>query len=125
MPRLAFIIEDDPDAAIIFSKAIGAIGFETEIIRSGDKAIQRLAEAEPGLVLLDLHLPNVAGTDILQQIRDDARLKDIRVIIVTADPRLANTCEDQADLVLVKPVSFSQVRDLVARFSTGIAESKT
>lgn len=121
---LAFIIEDDPDAAIIFSKAIGAIGFDTEIIRAGDKALQRLDEAKPGLVLLDLHLPNVAGTDILQHIRDDERLTGIRVIIVTADPRLANTCEKDADLVLVKPVSFSQVRDLVSRFRTTIKENQ-
>jgi DNA-binding response OmpR family regulator len=113
---LALVIEDDPDAAVIFSKAIGAIGFQTEVIRAGDKALERLKELTPDLVLLDLHLPNVAGTDILKQIRADERLVKTRVIIVTADPRMANACESQADLILVKPVSFSQVRDLVARF---------
>lgn len=121
---LALIIEDDPDAATIFSEALQAAGFETEIVRTGDKALKRLAVTTPDAVVLDLHLPHVSGTDILRQIRADARLAKTRMIIATADPRMAELLRDQADLVLLKPISFSQLRDLAARLRPAASPDK-
>jgi DNA-binding response OmpR family regulator len=114
----ALIIEDDFDASFIFAQSLQAAGFETEIIRSGDLALARLAVTTPDVVVLDLHLPHAAGTDILNQIRADGRLAETRVIVATADPRLAETLQDEADLVLIKPISFSQLRDLAARLGS-------
>lgn len=108
----ALIIEDDEDLSLIFSEALQAAGFETEIIRRGDVALERLATTTPDVVVLDLHLPRVAGMDILHQIRTDKRLAGTRVIVATAHPNMAETLRDEADLVLLKPVSFSQLRDL-------------
>jgi len=114
---LALIIEDDFDLSTIFAAALKASGFETEIVRDGRAAVQRLATATPDVVVLDLHLPHVAGTDILDQIRADARFTETRVIVTTADARMAEMLHDQADLVLVKPISFGQLRDLAGRMS--------
>lgn len=116
--RLALIIEDDMDLSTIFSEALKAGGFETEVIRDGNTAVQRLAATTPDVVVLDLHLPRVSGIDILHQIRADARLAETRVVVVTADARMAETLHDRADLVLVKPVSFTQLRDLAVRLSS-------
>jgi len=115
--KLALIIEDERDLATIFSNALEAAGFQTEIINAGDKAVERLADIVPDVVILDLHLPRVAGTDILQRIRADARFADTRVLVTTADARMAETLADQADLVLIKPISFSQLRDLAMRMA--------
>jgi DNA-binding response OmpR family regulator len=112
---LALVIEDDYDLSNIFAQALRSAGFEPEIIRTGDVALARLACTEPGVVVLDLHLPRVAGMDILRQIRADPRLAETRVIVATADDRLAEILHEEADLVLVKPISFSQLRDLSAR----------
>jgi DNA-binding response OmpR family regulator len=114
---LAFVIEDDEDLAIIFAGALKAAGLDTRILRSGDMAMAQLAVSTPDVVVLDLHLPNVAGTDILRHIRNDPRLAQARVIVATADPRLADMLQSQADLVLIKPISFSQLRDLAARLT--------
>jgi two-component system response regulator AdeR len=111
---LGLIIEDDDDLAVIFSEALQAAAFKTEIIQSGDQALARLAVTTPDVVVLDLHLPRVAGMDILHQIRADARLAKTRVIVATAHPRMAESLRDEADLVLLKPISFSQLRDLAA-----------
>jgi two-component system response regulator AdeR len=111
---LGLIIEDDDDLSVIFSEALQAAGFKTEIIQSGDQALARLAITTPDVVVLDLHLPRVAGMDILHQIRADARLAKTRVIVATAHPRMAESLRDEADLVLLKPISFSQLRDLAA-----------
>ncbi len=123
--HLALVIEDDFDASIIFAKALEVIGFKTEVIDSGDKAIERLREATPEMIVLDLHLPEVIGTDILKFIRSQDRLAHTKVIVATADPRSAEIIQDQADLVLIKPTTFSQVRDFAARLATSSAKKAT
>jgi DNA-binding response OmpR family regulator len=112
---LALIIEDHEDSSIIFANALREAGFECEIIRAGDKALTWLAETTPAVVVLDLELPRVSGMEILRQIRADARLAKTHVIITTAHPDLAIGLEEKADLVLIKPISYSQLRDLAKR----------
>ncbi len=112
---LALIIEDDPDAADIFSAAIEAAEYETEIIGSGKQALERLAVTEPSIVVLDLHLPHVSGADILNYIRSEPRLEKTRVIIASADPRTADMLYGKATLVLIKPIGFTQLRNLAIR----------
>jgi CheY-like chemotaxis protein len=112
---LALIVEDEFDISIVFSRALQAAGFETEIIRSGDVALEWLSSSKPDIVILDLNLPCVTGPEILQHIRADERLAKTPVIIATAYARLAEGIRDQADQVLFKPVSFAQLRDLAAR----------
>lgn len=111
---LALVVEDHVDSAIIFSEAVKQAGFEVETIRDGQAALERLAAVEPDVVILDLNLPSVSGMDILREIRSDPRLVKTRVVIVTAHDELVNSIQDQADLVLIKPVAFSQIRKLAA-----------
>ncbi len=117
--KLAFVVEDEGSAAEMFGEALRRLGFEVEVLRTGRAAQQRLAQAVPALVTLDLNLPFVSGDVLLEQIRTDPRLHDTRVIVTTGDPQRAAALKTAADLVLVKPVSFNQLSELVARLSTG------
>ena len=113
---LALVVDDHFDSAFIFSEALQRAGFDTEIAYSGEAALARLAASTPDLVVLDMCLPRVAGMDILRRIRDDARLARTRVIIATADTEVADTLDYcAADVVLVKPIGFSQLRQVAAR----------
>jgi DNA-binding response OmpR family regulator len=114
---LAVVIEDDLDLAEIFSEALQAAGFQVETINHGETALSRLKEIVPTIVILDLHLPGVDGRQILKAIRADDRLTSTRVVIASADAAMAGNL--QADLVLLKPISFSQLRDLTSRFARG------
>lgn len=111
-PLLALIIEDHEDSGVIFASALQEAGFECEIIYAGDEALARLAQTTPIVVVLDLELPRVHGTEILHQIRTDVRLAKTHVIIATAFHDMAANLRDDADLVLIKPISYSQLRDL-------------
>jgi CheY-like chemotaxis protein len=114
-PR-AFAIEDDKDIAELYSRVLESLGFETEILRTGEAALARLAVIAPDVVLLDLNLPpHISGRDVLHQIRADKRLAETRVIVVTGHPELAETIGDEADAVLIKPVDVSVLSDLIAR----------
>jgi len=113
--HLAFIVEDEPDLADIFAEALAEAGFATEIIARGDTALARLAETVPDIVILDMHLPGVSGDKILRHIRTDPRLAGTRIVVASADDALAQTLEADADLILLKPVGFIQLRDLARR----------
>ena len=112
---IALIVEDDPDLVGIFSGALEMSGYKTHTVDDGEKAISFLSDNVPAIVLLDLHLPKIFGGDVLRKIRSDGRLTDTKVILATADYRTAEDFRDSADLVLLKPISFKQLRDLGAR----------
>ena len=111
----ALIIEDDPDLVGIFAQALELSGYQTNSVTDGQKALELLSKSVPDIVVLDLHLPGVSGSQILSVIREDGRLTNTRVILATADYRTAEDLRDIADLVLLKPISFKQLRDLSGR----------
>ena len=115
---IALIIEDDEDLSVIFSEALNAAGFQTETIRNGQLALDRLRIVAPEVVSLDMHLPGVSGLDILKFIRAEKRLALTNVVVTTADAVMAEQVRDTADFVLIKPITFGQLRDLTARLSS-------
>ena len=111
---LVFVVEDDPQLSQIFTLTLSE-SFETEAITDGAKALLRLSEVVPHLVVLDLNLPGASGAQILHAIRTDSRFKSTRVILATADSRQADELQDKADIVLLKPISIMQLRDFANR----------
>jgi CheY-like chemotaxis protein len=119
---IGLIIEDDEDLSIIFSEALNAAGYQTEIIRNGRLAMERLKAVTPELVSLDMHLPGVSGLEILQYIRSEKRLALTNVVVTTADAVMAEQVRESADFVLIKPITFGQLRDLTSRLASTSAE---
>lgn len=117
MSTLALIIEDDEDLASIFAEALRGVGFDVEHIADGKTAQERLMNGTPPfLILLDMHIPHISGGDLLTNvIKKDERLAKTMVIITTADARMGETYGDMADFVMIKPISFVQLRDLTSR----------
>ncbi len=113
--RLALIVEDDIAQAGIFEQALQMADFETQIITDGQAALDILQTITPSLVVLDLHLPNVSGEEILRAIRAEPRLAGVRVMLATANPLAAESLRKLSDLVLLKPISFHQLRDMAIR----------
>ena len=112
---VAFIIEDDHIISKIFETAVKEAQYETRVIYDGKDALDKLGSNTPDLVVLDLHLPSVSGVQVLKAIRNDRRLARTRVIIVSADAVLTDYLREDADLVLIKPVGFFQLREMAVR----------
>ena len=111
-----FIVEDDPKLGEIITITLQD-DFELELSMDGDDALKRIRETTPDIVILDLNLPGTSGADLLTYIRADGRLNNTRVILATADERQAETLTDEADIVLLKPVSPAQLKDMALRMS--------
>ncbi len=113
---VVFVVEDDPKLNEIITITLQA-DFEIESCTNGTAAMERLKQIMPDIVVLDLNLPGVSGREILESIRADERLKKTRVILTTADERQAETLTNDADIILLKPVSPMQLREMALRMS--------
>ena len=125
MPQL-LLVEDD---AVIRSRLIGALRERGYVVASADKGMAGLGialEDRPDLVLLDLGLPDVDGTEVLRMLR---AVSQVPVIITSArddDPALVQALDAGADDYLVKPFSATQlearIRAVLRRSGAGQAE---
>ncbi len=116
MSQYVLMIEDDPDLDVIFSAALENAGFSVEVAKNGKLAMQRLSETTPDLIVLDMHLPHFSGAQILSHIRATQRLANVPVIVTTADARIGESVVEEADVVLIKPVTYQQLTELAQRF---------
>jgi two-component system response regulator VicR len=112
---LALVVEDDKDLSLLFCEMLHEAGYETETAFDGQQAIESLGGLTPHVVLLDMNLPKVSGVDVLKHIRSTPRLANANVMVATANPQMARTIATEADLVLIKPVSFHQLLALARR----------
>lgn len=113
---LALIIEDDIDQAALFSLAMKGAGYSVHLIYDGDVARQWLDDNVPNMVLLDLNLPTVSGTTLLEGMKLDARFDNTKIIIVSAIGMYYQFLQKDVELILNKPVSLLQLQALSARF---------
>lgn len=110
------VADDDADIRQIVSYALVEAGHEVAVVKDGEEAAARLANADPpDLLVLDLMLPGLDGYDILQQIRD-TDIRDLtRVLAISAkssEKDLRLTLELGADWFLPKPF---EPQDLVTK----------
>ncbi|HKI52729.1 MAG TPA: response regulator [Anaerolineales bacterium] len=116
--KTVFIIEDEEDAAELFSEMMRVSGFRVLTTSKGKPAISMMTEDKPDLVLLDIMMPEISGLDILRQMQRDPNLSDIPVIVLTAKSMPAdikNGMEAGASTYLTKPVGFQELKEAVER----------
>jgi CheY-like chemotaxis protein len=82
MKRIA-VVEDNPDNRLLVQAILEDL-YEISEYESGPAALEGFAQDRPDLVLLDISLPGMDGTEVLQHVRADARLRDLPVIALTA-----------------------------------------
>jgi diguanylate cyclase (GGDEF)-like protein len=111
----ALIIEDERDIVALFRHVLDLAGYHTEIVLDGKAAMDYLSRATPDIVLLDLGLPNISGSEILARMNADERLKKIPVVVITAFPHIAEALPVTPQLVLIKPVNIEQMSTLIQR----------
>ena len=88
--------------------------YYVEVAYDGVTASMMLREASPSLVLLDLLLPHKSGAEILQQIRTEPRLKNTKVVVVTANIQLVRSLSYPVDATFTKPLDLEEIRRVIA-----------
>jgi two-component system, OmpR family, KDP operon response regulator KdpE len=119
---LLLAVEDEPRNAALLEAILGRAGYQLHV--AGDLAEARawLADASPALVLLDRHLPDGDGLDLIGTIRGSERLRSVPILLVSASvlPRdQAAAIDAGCDGFLAKPVRVKPLVDEVRRLLDG------
>lgn len=77
------LVEDDPLLIDIYCNKIRESGFIVTVAEDGEKALQKIKEEKPDLVVLDIVLPKIDGWEIMSEIRKDKGLDNLKVVILS------------------------------------------
>ncbi len=106
--RRVLYIEDNEASRLLMRELLGHFaGIELLTASGGGEGIARARSERPDAILLDMHLPDMRGEDVLREMRADASTRHAPVIVVSADAlpaRMAEAVEAGAAAYLTKPV---------------------
>lgn len=84
------VADDDDDVRMVLEERLGAAGYEVATAADGTDLMHLLDTIEtPMAILIDLRMPGILGTSVLEYMRGDPRLAGIATAIVTGSPELA------------------------------------
>ena len=115
------VVEDDPSVRGLLHTLLSAEGYDVVTASDGLAGLVKAAATRPGLILLDLMMPDLGGVRVLEEVRDDPELSDTPVIIVTGKIDAVPAMRDLLgeDHVFVKPFAVAELLARVAEFTGG------
>jgi type IV pilus assembly protein PilB len=116
------VVDDQPANLALVRRILDPVGFEVSEARSGAETLAAAQEKSPDLILLDMHLPDMHGLDVLRRLRESARGGGVRVVAMSA----LTTPEDRTAWlkagcvgVIEKPIDVRGFPDEVAQWLPG------
>ena len=119
------VVDDERDLLSLLDFNLRTAGFETILAATGEEAISALSRRVPDLVLLDVMLPGISGTEVCRRIKRDERTRDVPVLMLTARGDEVDRIvgfELGADDYVTKPFS---VRELILRLRAVLRRSSS
>lgn len=119
MAQTVLIVEDNEMNMKLFHDLLSAHGYGTLQTRDGIEALALAREHTPNLIVMDIQLPGISGLEVVRWLKEDANLRDIPIVAVTAfamkgDEEKIRT--GGCDAYLAKPISVTKFIDTVRRF---------
>ena len=110
------VVDDEKNIRLALSMSLEKLEIPVETAASGEEALEKLAQGDYGLMLLDLRMPGMDGMEVLRRVSEE--LPDLKVIIITAYGSIDLAVEAMklgAVDFLQKPFDANQVLEMVAR----------
>jgi len=82
--KIILLVDDDLTLREMYEERLKAEGFNIIQATNGEEALQKAKETKPNIILLDIMMPKINGFDVLRELKSDAELQSIPVIILTA-----------------------------------------
>ncbi len=119
------VVEDEPDIQAVLEYNLKRDGHDVVLTSTAKEGLRLARERRPDLVLLDLMLPDGSGTELCKSLRQDAAMRNVRVMMLTAKGEEIDRVlgfELGADDYIVKPFS---VRELLLRVQAVLRRATT
>jgi len=116
---LLYIEDNLANLSLVETILLSRPGWQTVPALQGQLGVELARQYLPDVVLLDLHLPDIGGDEVLRRLRSDSRTASIPVIIVSADATAASLERLRAagaDAYLTKPLDVDEFLAAVERF---------
>jgi DNA-binding response OmpR family regulator len=105
---IVLVADDDDDILLLVTSRLRRDGFDVISARNGEEALALAHERQPDIAVLDIGMPKLDGLEVLQAIRADEVLKNMRVLLLTAKAQESDVrhgYELGADAYVRKPFS--------------------
>ncbi|MDQ3036307.1 MAG: response regulator transcription factor [Myxococcota bacterium] len=125
MRERILLVDDEADIVELLEYNLRQAGFTVVTARDGNTALAEVRRQRPDLILLDLNLPDIAGTEICRRLRRDASTSTIPIMMITARGEEIDRVvgfELGADDYIVKPFS---PRELILRIGAVLRRAAT
>lgn len=117
------VVDDDPLLRGAIAMILEDEGYIVELASDGRKAMESIANKAPDMILLDVMMPNMSGTQVLKELQDNDETSSIPVIIMTAINGMAGGRVLNGDNEIVeKPF---EVHDLLNKIALTMYRCKT
>ena len=123
---LILVVDDSITVRRVTQRLLKREGYRVALASDGLDALEKLQEEKPTVVLSDIEMPRMDGFDLARNIRGDARLRDLPIIMITS--RIAGKHREHAkelgvDHYLGKPYSEEELLGLVRSYCTSDVEA--
>ena len=88
--NVILLVNDIPDHAITYGRALTSHGFRVQLARSGADALSLARSTKPGCAVIDLRLPDMTGWDLCSKLKKHPENDAMRIVVLTPD--LSKTC---------------------------------
>lgn len=106
------VVDDSKDVVETLLRRLTREGYEVTVAFDGEEALQKVKEADPDIILLDLMMPKLNGFEVLKEVREKFKDKWRPIIIISAKDELESMqkCYSmEADHYLTKPCSIENI----------------
>lgn len=106
------VVDDNKDVVETLQRRLTKEGYEVSVAYDGEEALQKVKEADPDIILLDLMMPRLNGFEVLKEVREKFKDKWRPIIIISAKDELESMqrCYGmEADHYLTKPCSIENI----------------
>ena len=121
-PRLKIlVVDDETEARVGLARLLRAKGYEVSEAATGGEVLSRAREEWPNLIVLDIVLPDITGTDVFKMLRADPITKMIPVLLLTAKPDIVNAlpASEKPDRIIAKPRRPDDLLQIIHQMLTG------
>jgi len=117
--KKVLVVDDEEPIVKLIQYQLKAEGYQVTTAYNGLEALERVAEAKPDLVVLDIMMPKVDGWVVCHSIKGNLTTKHMRVIILTAKNQFMSKIKGlyilQADMYMTKPFELEELSQNISR----------
>ena len=113
--RVVLVVDDEDDSRVLLTHHLEEFGCKVVSTGSGSEALQLARDLSPVLITLDLMMPEMSGWEVLSQLKADARLADIPVVIISMVAGEHRTSLLGAIDILEKPIDRDTLYNVLRR----------